>query len=46
MFMLFSVDFYSFITAMVFGDTSENVDEVLVRVFLLSIFGIGLVKDF
>jgi len=28
------VGFYSYIAAMVFGDTSESVDEVLVRAFL------------
>jgi len=30
------VGFYSYIAAMVFGDTSESVGEVLVRALLLS----------
>jgi len=34
MLTLQGVGFYSYIAAMVFGDTSESVDEVLVRAFL------------
>ena len=40
------VGFYSYMNATVFGDTSESVDEVLVRVFLLSLFIFyGLTKN-
>jgi len=39
------VGFYSYIAAMVFGDTSESVDEVLVRAFfIVTIRPIGLTK--
>ena len=34
----YDVGFYSFKCAMVFGDTSDNVDEVLVHVFFFCLF--------
>lgn len=37
MLTLKGVGFYSYITAVVFGDTRKSVDEVSVHVFLLSI---------
>jgi len=36
MLTLKGVGFYSYIAATVFGDTSESIDEVSVRAFLLS----------
>ena len=37
---------YSYMGTKVFADTSESVDEVLVRVFLLSFPGLGQITDF
>ena len=35
---VYDVGFYSYMNAMVFGDTSESVDEVSVHVFFFCLF--------
>lgn len=40
----YSVGFYSYMCAMVFGDTSISVDEVISPRFLLSLFSLWTIK--